>query len=271
MNFLGNNTSIANGKCSAGGLMGENGAYRRGIFSCVGRSAFLGVFLVVAAVLAVSCGSTKSYSKVTLKNDIDTASYFLGYHHGIIIFDLDFYDLNTEAYVKGMLDAMKVGAEWDDYLQSEQFSFLNDFGMKLIERQNQKFYQEGIDFLEANKVKPNVVTLPSGLQYKIIREGAGIKPPGMDDAVEVMFHGTLIDGTVFDSAKERGYSAIFEVSEAIAGLAEALKLMTEGAIWEIYIPSELGWGIGGAPKIKPYSVLIFEIELIRVIAGEPED
>ena len=105
----------------------------------------------------------------------------------------------------------------------------------------------------------------SGLQYKIIKDGIGIRA-AKDDMVNVIYHGTLIDGTVFDSIKETGEDVTFNVGDVIEGFSEALTLMKEGSIWEVYIPAELGYGINPprGSSIKPNSVLIFEIELVKV-------
>ena len=122
----------------------------------------------------------------------------------------------------------------------------------------------GRDIPEANKKNTEAVSLPSGLRYKILREGKGPKPT-MNDQVEVMYHGTLIDGTVFDSSKERGDTLTAPVNVLVPGFSEALTLMNEGSIWEVYIPPELGYGESSIGVIKPNSVLIFEIDLLKVI------
>ncbi len=124
--------------------------------------------------------------------------------------------------------------------------------------------KEGEEFLEANKKKEGVKTLPSGLQYKIIAEGTG-KSPKATDTVTVNYRGTLIDGTEFDSSYKRGQPATFPVNGVIPGWTEALQLMKEGAKWELFIPPSLAYGERGAGGvIGPNSTLIFEVELISV-------
>jgi len=141
---------------------------------------------------------------------------------------------------------------------------LNNYFMGLQARAAEKLMKEGRDFLEANGKKSGVVKLPSGLQYKVIKEGVGAKPT-KEDMVDVIYHGTLIDGTVFDSAKDRGDVATFPVGNLILGFTEALTLMSEGSIWEVYIPFELGYGERGSGAIiKPYNALIFEINLVKI-------
>jgi len=134
----------------------------------------------------------------------------------------------------------------------------------LMQTTQDKNLTQGAAFLEANKTKPGVVTLTSGLQYKIITEGKGAKP-GQNDVVTVHYAGTLIDGTEFDSSYKRGQPTSFPVGAVIPGWVEALQLMPVGSVWELYIPSQLAYGTRGAPPIiGPNSVLIFKVELLDI-------
>ena len=223
------------------------------------------IFSILASVsilLATSCGGGKANYKVSLKNDHDSASYYFGYFQGKSLADQGLDEINTDAVAKGWRDALK-GVEEEPNMD-EVNMFMQQYFMTVQLRASEKGLKEGQDFLEANKKKSGVVTLPSGLQYKIIREGAGVKPT-LDDMVDVVYHGTMIDGSVFDSAKERGDTATFDVGGVVAGFSEALTLMNEGSIWEVYIPSELGYGENGNYSIQPNTVLIFEIDLVKVI------
>jgi len=130
-------------------------------------------------------------------------------------------------------------------------------------KQAREYRGEGRDFLAANAKKPGVVTLPSGLQYKVIREGTG-KTPGPHDSVTVHYRGTLINGNEFDSSYSRGKPATFGVGRVIAGWTEALQLMKEGAKWQLFIPPKLAYGDKQTGNIEPNSTLIFEVELISV-------
>lgn len=122
----------------------------------------------------------------------------------------------------------------------------------------------GEAFLAANKKKPGVVTLPDGLQYKVIAEGTGPSPTDAD-VVTVDYAGTLVDGTEFDSSYKRGEPATFPVAGVIPGWTEALKLMKTGATWELYIPASLAYGDRGAPPvIGPNEALIFKVHLIAI-------
>lgn len=124
--------------------------------------------------------------------------------------------------------------------------------------------QEGEAFLAENKNRAGVVTLPSGLQYMVLEEGTGATP-GKTDKVTTHYHGTLIDGTVFDSSYERGQPATFPVNGVIAGWTEALTKMKEGAKWRLFLPSNLAYGAQGAGEdIGPNATLIFDVELISV-------
>jgi FKBP-type peptidyl-prolyl cis-trans isomerase FklB len=122
---------------------------------------------------------------------------------------------------------------------------------------------EGERFMDENRMKDGVVTLPDGLQYKVITTGTGEKPAAAD-RVKVHYHGTLIDGTVFDSSIERGEPATFGVGQVIKGWTEALQLMPVGSKWILYIPYDLAYGGRDAGKITPYSNLIFEVELLDI-------
>ncbi|QHT66124.1 FKBP-type peptidyl-prolyl cis-trans isomerase [Rhodocytophaga rosea] len=135
-------------------------------------------------------------------------------------------------------------------------------------QENQDSYQayikEGEDFLKENSKEEGVVTLPSGLQYIVLKEGFGPKPT-LTENVTVHYHGTLIDGTVFDSSVEKGEPLTFTVNQVVKGWQEALQLMPMGAKWKIFIPSQLGYGARArGDKIKPNSVLIFEMELLSI-------
>ncbi|MCB2410085.1 FKBP-type peptidyl-prolyl cis-trans isomerase [Hymenobacter lucidus] len=124
--------------------------------------------------------------------------------------------------------------------------------------------QAGEDFLAENKNKAGVTTLPSGLQYEVLTEGSG-KKPGPTSQVTTHYHGTLLNGTVFDSSYQRGQPATFGVNQVIAGWTEALQLMPEGSKWRLYIPSDMAYGKRGAGRdIGPDSALIFDVELLKV-------
>ena len=233
------------------------------------KSLFFSIFATVV-IFASSCGSKPNYN-VRLKTDIDSGSYYLGYFYGSNFHNWDFEDVNVDALARGIAEAIKHGKNVDEEIIERGQEFLGEFQVTLQNRVSEKNLKAGQDFLEANKKKQGVFSLPSGLQYKIITEGTGARP-NRDDMVEVHYHGTLIDETVFDSSKDRGQPAMFNVGQVVPGFSEALMMMSEGAVWEVYIPSDLGYGeFGRPPHIKPNSVLIFEINMLKVIPNEPED
>ncbi|CAJ1947861.1 unnamed protein product [Cylindrotheca closterium] len=129
--------------------------------------------------------------------------------------------------------------------------------------------EKGLAFLEANKNKPGVITLPSGLQYKVLKKGPGAFHPTADSSCSCHYEGTLIDGSVFDSSYQRGQPTSFAPNQVIKGWTEAMQLMVEGDKWEMYIPSELGYGDGGSPpKIGGGDVLIFQMEILDILGDK---
>ena len=128
--------------------------------------------------------------------------------------------------------------------------------------QSQANTAEAKEFLEENAIMPGIITTESGLQYRVITDGSGKKPTDMS-TVEVHYVGRLLDGTEFDSSLKRGVPAQFGVTQVIPGWTEALKLMTEGSKWELFIPADLAYGPGGQGLIGPNAMLIFEVELLQ--------
>ncbi|PXX23897.1 FKBP-type peptidyl-prolyl cis-trans isomerase [Hoylesella shahii] len=165
-----------------------------------------------------------------------------------------------------------------DALQKNFTKYTEDEAQQLIEKRieaAQKAKVEaqistGRNWLAENAKKPGVVTLPSGLQYKVITNGAGEKPTATDEVV-VKYEGKLIDGTIFDSSYSRTPDiSQFQVNRVIAGWTEAMQLMTPGSKWELYIPQNLAYGANQMGSIPPYSTLIFTVELIKVVKAKPE-
>ncbi len=227
-----------------------------------------GLFTCVTGNVA---GQSFNYN-VPLRNSVDSASYYIGISMGTSIVSADFENFNVDALAKGVQETLRAGKNIDEQKMQEISMYLNQYFMALQAKTGQINLKAGQAFLEDNKKKQGVTTLPSGLQYEIIKKGTGAKPT-KDDQVDAVYHGTLIDGTVFDSSKDRGDTATFNVNGVVPGFSEALTLMNEGAIWRVYIPSELGYGERGAGsgQIKPNSVIIFEINLVKVIRQETTD
>lgn len=178
-------------------------------------------------------------------------------------------EVNVEAMVRGLRDALAGGKllMTEDEVQATMSKFQTELrqkqiqGTKTASTGNKK---EGAAFLAKNKTKQGVVTLPSGLQYKILKAGNGKKPIG-SDTVECNYRGTLINGTEFDSSYRRGQAASFPVSGVIPGWTEALKLMPVGSKWQLFIPPQLAYGAQGTGRdIGPDATLIFEVELLSI-------
>lgn len=181
--------------------------------------------------------------------------------------------MDVDAYALGMRDAFE-GAEarlTDEEINAEMMAFQEKVEAEREAAQAQVSEgnaEAGAAFLAENAQREGIIVTESGLQYEVVTAGEGASP-GRDDEVEVHYRGTLIDGTVFDSSYDRGQTVTFGVSQVIPGWTEALQLMKEGAKYNLYIPSDLAYGPGGAGQvIGPNSTLIFEVELIKVLSDE---
>src|SRR6266404_2478660 len=185
-------------------------------------------------------------------------------------------DVDWNLIAQGMKDA--AAGSKTRLTQDEAKAVLNEVQTEIQKQQQDKTQQaaaanktEGEAFLAANKSKDGVVTLPSGLQYKILTAGAGPKPT-TSDSVKCNYRGTLIDGKEFDSSYKRGQPATFEVGQVIKGWTEALQLMPVGSKWQIFVPSSLGYGERGAgAEIGPNATLIFEVELLSIEEKKKDD
>jgi FKBP-type peptidyl-prolyl cis-trans isomerase len=174
--------------------------------------------------------------------------------------------INLEFVIKGMRDGM---AGSTALLSDEEINAtFREMRQKLTEELAERNRQEGTAFLEANRARDGVVTLPSGLQYEVLTEGDGPMPKA-SDSVTVHYRGTLIDGTVFDSSYDRGEPASFGVGGVIQGWQEALQLMKVGSKWKLFVPSELAYGQNPPGQaIPPNATLLFEVELLSVEGSE---
>ncbi len=194
---------------------------------------------------------------------MDKFSYGLGMGIGQNLLSMGVKNISVEDFIKGIKDVLS-GAK-TEMTHSEAQKVVNEHFQKLAEEAYAQNKASGEAFLAANAKKEGVVVLPSGLQYEVITEGNG-KKPSATDRVQCHYEGTLIDGTVFDSSVKRGEPAVFGVNQVIKGWVEALQLMQEGAKWRLYIPYNMAYGEHGAGEmIPPYSALIFDVELIKVL------
>lgn len=193
---------------------------------------------------------------------MDKLSYALGLSMGQNFLRSGIKEINVEDFAKAV-GAVYAG-EKPEMSYDEAKEVVNRFFTEL-EEQNRKANSElGKSFLAENAKKDGVIVTASGLQYKVLKEGTGIKPTA-NDQVTVHYTGRLIDGTVFDSSVERGMPATFGVTQVIPGWVEALQMMREGDEWQLYIPSELAYGPNGAGgAIGPDATLVFDVQLIKV-------
>ena len=268
------------------------------------RSRIILVFLALTLSFS-ACNKVSKSGKLKFQSEIDSVSYALGYIEANnyiktldqLPFQFDsiekvhlaraiakshlkekyleirsnqFDPLNEEAFFKGFLNELAYGKSYfnengaDMYLRKifEKKKALKDSLQKEVSKAN---LSKGQKYLEENTKHDDINVTESGLQYKIIKEGKG-KVPALTDQVKCVYHGTLLDGTVFDSSKERGDTTSFGVNRVIKGWTEALQLMPEGSEWKLFIPAELAYGErGSGEKIGSNETLIFDINLVEII------
>ena len=197
----------------------------------------------------------------------DIVSYGLGRQFGDQLAADPFEGLNAEAMAQGLMDALqgKASPIADEQFR-EAFQEINDMMQAKEAERAEAAAAEGEAFLAENAKQDNIVVTESGLQYEILVEGEGDKPSA-ESVVSTHYHGTLVDGSVFDSSVERGEPAEFPVNRVIPGWTEALQMMPKGSKWRLYIPHDLAYGPqGSGGKIAPYSALVFEVELLDILS-----
>lgn len=194
---------------------------------------------------------------------MDKVSYALGLSIGNNFRSSGIENLQIEDFVKGLKDVLDEAQPEISYDEAKEV--INNYFVKLQKEKLENNKKAGEEFLNINKHRDGVVVLPSGLQYQVLKKGTGAKPAA-SDSVKCHYHGTLINGTVFDSSVERGEPAVFGVSQVIPGWVEALQLMEVGSKWRLFIPSELAYGEHGAGQaIEPNSALVFDVELLDIV------
>lgn len=199
----------------------------------------------------------------TIIQNMDKISYALGLSMGQNFLSTGIKSLNIEDFSRAIQAVYANEKPEMSYDEAKQV--INSFFEKIQNEALEANTKAGEAFLAENAKNAGVVTLPSGLQYEIVKEGDGEKPQATD-RVKCHYHGTLIDGRVFDSSVSRGEPAVFGVNQVIPGWVEALQLMPKGSTWKLYIPSHLAYGERGAGEaIAPNSTLIFEVELIDIV------
>ena len=218
------------------------------------------IIKISALLLFVACKSDTP-KEVVLSNEIDSVSYSLGVNIGENI-KTQFEDIKIDNFLTGLKEVID-GTE-PKINNDQALMVIQNYFTKKQSAMSEEKIDEGRKFLEENSKKEGVITLASGLQYEVITNGSGDKPK-LEDNVTTHYHGTLIDGTVFDSSVDRGEPASFPVGGVIKGWTEALQLMSVGSKWKLYVPYDLAYGErGSGPQIGPYSTLIFEVELLSI-------
>ncbi len=230
------------------------------------------IALLLSLVLPTACLQAQNDS-LPLTSQKDKVSYAIGYNIGMNLKNQQ-YDVDPNIIARGIKDLLS-GTE-PAMTETEARQALQEYQQALFQKRQEemaaaaaKNKEEGQAWLAENATKEGVVTLESGLQYKVLASGDG-ESAGPNDTVKVNYRGTLIDGTVFDSSYDRGQPAQFRVTGVIKGWTEALQLMKQGDKWQLFIPSDLAYGDRPqGDKIKPGSTLIFEVELLEVTKPQP--
>ncbi|WP_435414798.1 FKBP-type peptidyl-prolyl cis-trans isomerase [Polaribacter aestuariivivens] len=232
---------------------------------------------VAITVSMFSCGNQVKEVK-TLNTEIDSVSYAIGLNMATQ-FKANLKEVNDDAFIQGyisgkdstnLLVAQKdIQTIINTYLRKQQTAKMEEQRAKAAKEAEAKFgdnKKAGEDFLVENKSKEGVITTDSGLQYIILKEGTGDQPASPSTRVKVHYHGTNLEGEVFDSSVDRGTPAEFGLNEVIIGWTEGLQLMKEGAKYKFFIPQEMAYGAQQrGDKIKPFSTLVFEVELLEVL------
>ena len=232
---------------------------------CISTLALIGLFGCQESVVAGDSKAEKSTEINVNKDDISKGSYALGFQQVSRMLSETGGAIETDAFLKGVADA--VGGRTMQISDEEARAGINAVIAKVQAAQTaaaEAAVSDGAAYLEAYAQQEGAVKLPSGMVYKVIKAGDGPKP-GPTDTVVTHYHGTLIDGQVFDSSVQRNSPATFPVNGVIAGWTEALQLMSVGSKWELVIPPELAYGERGAGgAIGPNTTLKFEVELLEI-------
>lgn len=225
-------------------------------------------FILATVILFSGCQKQERSRLTSLESRRDSVSYAIGLNIGANMLR-DSVEINPDPLVQGIADAASDSSSRllnENQVQSVIMSYQEELTQKHLAnvgKQAEANRQKEQQFLEENKNKPGVVTLASGLQYKVIKEGTGAKPV-QGNQVTAHYRGTLIDGSEFDSSYKRGEPSTFRLNNVIAGWTEALQLMKVGSKWELYIPAHLAYGEQGSGPIGPNQTLIFELELVGI-------
>ena len=223
------------------------------------------IFLLIGTFFSVQAAPKSG--KSVLKTSLDTVSYALGMQVGNDLKKnletIPGGPLQMDLFIEAMTKELNLDTANLLLDRSKIMGIIQTYMMKAEEERAKKADLENNLFFENNKKNKNVITTASGLQYEVLKQGSGAKPKATDK-VKVHYHGTLIDGTVFDSSVDRGAPIEFELDKVIPGWTEGVQLMSVGSKYRFFIPPALGYGPRSVGKIKPNSILIFEVELLDI-------
>ncbi len=236
----------------------------------------LAASIIGLSIASCSNGSGQTKTKSSLTSEVDSVSYAIGLDMATKI-RANFKDMDNDLFIQGFKNGMDstnmlmenkdVNVVLRNYFQKQQqerMKKMQEEQTKKAEKEFGEYKKENEKFIAENKTKSGVVTTASGLQYVVLKEGKG-EAPKANSRVKVHYHGTLIDGTVFDSSVERKEPSEFGVGQVIKGWTEGLQLMKPGAKYKFFIPQELAYGPQQRGKLlKPFSALIFEVELLEI-------
>lgn len=231
----------------------------------IGKDMKVLVRATMAVCLAAAVAGCSQEAKVSLETEIDKASYGIGLNMGRGLAKEEGVTFNGDAIAAGIQDILTAKEQrvTDEDIQAA-IAAVRDIQMAKLQELNEAASKESTDFLAENAKRDGVTVTESGLQYEVLASGEGATP-AETDVVSTHYHGTLIDGTVFDSSVERGQPAEFPVNRVIPGWTEALQKMKVGDKWKLFVPSDLAYGERSpSPKIPANATLIFEVELLSV-------
>jgi len=228
--------------------------------------------IIVLICVLPYCIYATAQTKIKIKTKNDSIAYAIGSNIGVNLkknIEADSLVLDIEILTQGIKDAL-YGPDKQLFNEDTKQKIMAQFTKEMQAKQGKKEAKNasiaktaGLQFLEENKKKDGIIITPSGMQYRVIKEGSGASPT-MNSSVTVNYEGKFIDGKIFDSSYERNQPADFPLNGVIKGFSEALLMMKEGSIYEIFLPSDIAYGDAGNQGIPGGSTLIFKIELIKV-------
>lgn len=236
------------------------------------------LIVAIATLSFISCNNNQLGKVTSLESEIDSVSYAIGLNMANQL-KANFKEVNSDIFIQGFQNGMDslnllinqkdVKKVLNTYFQKKQLAAMKkrqEEALKKAEKEFGHLKTEGEAFLAKNKTKPGVKTTASGLQYEVIKAGKGEKPVATSK-VKVHYHGTLLDGTVFDSSVKKKMPYTTFVNQVIKGWVEGLQLMSVGAKYKFYVPQDLAYGASPRPggAIKPFMTLVFEVELLEII------